>query len=226
MLPLLYVSRLDVADGGRAAFAEWYSRRHAPDLVGAGFLSVSSFRAVRGEPWVCNVYELPDLDAFGPAYQQARASDDEGLEVQKSSSNQSLAVYEQVLSYGFEDDGGGSPRWRSAMLSPVMGTFRFSAQADDDQVLGWYRTVGAPRVGRAADCLSVRLGRQVDAGRPNVDPRRWSLFVEWANVTSALRWAEDATAETGGNQAVGVLDPSLHVLRRHSMLHHPDAWHA
>jgi Antibiotic biosynthesis monooxygenase len=228
VLPLLYVSRLDLAEDAGPSFAAWYTRRHAPDLVGAGFLSVSSFRAVRGAPGVCNLYELRDLGAFGPAYQQARAADDEGVRVGERASNQSLAVYEQVVTTGVADDGGTEPRWSTALLAPVITTLRFSVDAGDEEVLDWYRASEAARIAAVPGCISVRVGRQIEAGRPNVDRRRWSVFAEWANQASALRWADTETAVTTGPEgALGeVIEPSLHVLGRRSVLHHLHAWQA
>jgi hypothetical protein len=216
MLPLLYVSRLDLPDGAEPAFAEWYTRRHAPDLVAAGFLSVSSFRAVQGSPRVCNIYEIRDLDAFGPAYEQARAADTEGPRATEAASDRSLAVYEQLVTGGVAG-GSSGPDWRSAMVAPVVTTLRFSATADE-QVLDWSREREVGRILSMPGSLSVRLGRQVDAGRPNADPRPWCLFAEWANRAAGTAWAQNAPGE--------LVDPSIHVLERRSVLHHLDAWRA
>jgi hypothetical protein len=77
-------------------------------------------------------------------------------------------------------------------------------------------------------CLSVRLGRQIDAGRPNLDRRRWSVLAEWANQASALAWADtEPDVTTRHEAALGeLIEPSLHVLGRRSGLHHLDAWQA
>jgi hypothetical protein len=226
VLPLLYVSRLDLPEDARDSFAGWYLRRHAPDLIGAGFLSVSSFHAFRGAPSVCNLYELRNLDAFGPGYQRARSSDTDSARVGQSATNQSLAVYEQVVTVGVDHDARAEPQWTSAVLAPVITTFRFSVGAIDDDVTDWYRARAAARIAIVPGCLAVRLGRQIDAGRPHADPRRWSVFAEWANLGSALRW-EDTRAEVIRNnrEALGeIIEPSLNVLGRRSVLHHLDAW--
>jgi hypothetical protein len=127
---------------------------------------------------------------------------------------------------GVTDTDGEGLQWRSAVLAPVVTTFRFSVDAVDDDVHDWYRTTGAAQMAAAPGCLSVRLGRQVDAERPIVDPRRWSVFAEWANQASALGWADAETEVVEGHEAAlgQVIDPSLHVLRRHGVLHHPDLW--
>jgi hypothetical protein len=216
MLPLLYVSRLDLPDGAEPAFAEWYTRKHAPDLVAAGFLSVSSFRAVQGSPRVCNLYELRDLDAFGPAYEEARAADTEGPQTTEGATDRSLAVYEQLVTGGVPA-GGSGPQWRTAIVAPVVTTLRFSA-TDDEGVLEWCRGQELGRIMAMPGSLSVRLGRQVDAGRPDVDPRRWCLFAEWANLAAGTAWAQTTPGE--------LFDPSIHVLERRSVLHHMDAWEA
>jgi hypothetical protein len=227
VLPLLYVSRFDLAHDAADSFAHWYSQRHAWDLVGAGFLSVSSFRALRGAPWVCNLYELHDIGAFGPAYQQAQASDGAGAGVRLAVSNQSLAVYEQIVTLGVVDDGTDLARWGSALLAPVVTTLRFSTSASDEEVAAWYREGEEARHATARGCLSVRVGRQIDAGRPNVDPRRWSVIAEWANRGAAIKWADsEPDVLRTHTAALGELtDASLDVLLRQSVLHHPDAWH-
>jgi hypothetical protein len=226
VLPLLYVARLDLSEEARLPFAEWYGRRHAPDVVGAGFLSAATFRALRGNPSVCNIYELRDLDAFGPAYQQARAADEEGARMRTMVSDQRLAVYEQLVARGVIDDGDESPRWRTAVLAPLLVAFRFSATIDQD-VLDWYHQEEAGRMAAEPGCLSVRLGRQVDAGLVHVDSARWSVVAEYANQASALRAADGDDLRSRHERALGeVTATSLHVLLRHFTLHNPDGWQA
>jgi heme-degrading monooxygenase HmoA len=223
VLPLLYVSRLDYPPDGHDAFTGWYARRHAPDLVGAGFLSVSSFRAAEGSPWICNLYELQGLEGFGPAYQQARASDTEGAVLTTRSTNGSLAVYQQRATAGLPHPGAGpGPRWSDALVAPVVGTFRFGFD-DPDALEHWYRRDELARLANLPGCISARLGRQVDAGRPNRDPRPWSVFTEWANLTTGRAWVAAAVVEQ--DRALGEpSDVSIHLLRRQFALYHPEAW--
>jgi hypothetical protein len=225
-LPLLYVSRLDVREEGKAPFEAWYSRRHAPDLIGVGFLSVSSFRAVRGAPEVCNLYELRDVDAFGEAYVRVRADDEESARLQQNSFNGTLAVHEQVVACGVDSGDGPGPRWVAAVTAPVLGTVLFSSAADDDEVVGFYEGELARLVAEGG-AVSARLGRQVDAGRPNREPRPWSAFVEWANLADAGAWADadPVDAHVAALGSVAGEEPLLHVLRRVFTRANPEAWH-
>jgi hypothetical protein len=223
MLPLLYVSRLDVTEDGKAPFAEWYARRHAPDLISVGFLSVSSFRAVRGKPEICNLYELRDLDAFGERYAQVRASDEEGARLQRNSFNGALAVYEQLAIAGPDIDEGPGPPWRTSLTAPVVSTLLFSADADDE-VIAYYES-GLARSITNSGALSGRLGRQVEAGRPNREPRRWSAFLEWANLADAVSWADSGVIDDHLH-ALGPSHPPavLHVMRREFTRANPHLW--
>jgi hypothetical protein len=103
------------------------------------------------------------------------------------------------------------------MVAPVVTTLRFSATADE-QVLDWCREREVDRILSMPGSISVRLGKQVDAGRLNVDPRPWCLFAEWANRAAGTAWAQTISGE--------LVDPLIHVLERRSVLHHLDAWRA
>jgi hypothetical protein len=174
---------------------------------------VGSFRAVRGSPEVCNLYELRDLDAFGDDYVRVRASDTESIRLQRNSFNGTLAVYEQVVTANVEPEETSLPGWRHSITAPVLSTLLFSA-ATDAEVISYYEVELASSIDKHG-ALSGRLGCQVDAGRAKPEPRRWSTFLEWANLADALSWADSGVAEEH-SRAFGApqIPTLLHVMRR------------
>jgi hypothetical protein len=71
---LVYVSRFEIDADFIEEYDAWFAGRHVPDLLGVGFLSVSGYRSIsRSE--VCNLYEIPSFDVFGPAYDELARQD-------------------------------------------------------------------------------------------------------------------------------------------------------
>jgi hypothetical protein len=225
-LPLLYVSRFDVSPDRTTPFRAWFSRRHAPDLLAAGFLSATLFEALSGSPRVCDLYELSDLSSFGPAYQAARAADDEEPSLPGTVTNQSRAVYRQVCTAGLPDTSGAGPHWTAALVAPVMATLRFSCVENDRAVALWFQERELSALLARPGCLTARLGAQVEAGRPNREPRPWSLFTEWAYQDAALEWVAYDEASEQHRDLGPLMRPSRHVLVRRQSAVNPQAWKA
>jgi len=78
-LPTIYTARSDVETANLARVEDWYARRHAPDLIRAGFYSAQVYYSEVGTPRICNLYEIPGPDLFATqGYRDVAAKDTEG----------------------------------------------------------------------------------------------------------------------------------------------------
>ena len=202
MTPLLYVVRMDVLPDYLGEFVKWYDTRHAPDLIGTGFLSCSAYHSRVGGPFICNVYEVPDATIFASdAYVQVRKDDRQLMdEVIPRISNHSNTIYQQELIVG--NDGailhgtGTRPRRHAAVAAPVVSTLMFDCPGERVAALReWFAGVEVLRQSRLPGFLRARLARQ--AGKHPLFPSRkpeWIVLTEWASLSEAGR--------DGGNEVV------------------------
>ena len=202
MLPLLYVVRMDVEDGYLDEFVKWYDTRHGPDLIDTGFHSCNAYHSVVGGPFICNVYEVPNLEIFSSeAYVDVRRRDTQLVEeVLHKISNHSNTTYTQELTVGVPESAlapGSRPSRRGAVTSPVVSTLRLDIAEDaEDRFLSWYRAGEAARQADRPGFIAGRVGRQ--HGKHPLFPSSqpdWIVLSEWATV-------EEAIAD-GGPDAVG-----------------------
>lgn len=193
MLPLLYVVRMDVEADYLPEFVKWYDTRHGPDLIGTGFHSCNAYHARVGGPFICNVYEIPDIAIFSsPAYAAVREHDTQlTQEVLRKISNHSNTVYEQLEVAGIPKVALGKDRGPSragAVCAPVISTLRFDVEeARVADIRAWFRDVEAPALLGGRGALRARLARQ--CGKHPLFPSKqadWLLLVEWACLADAL----------------------------------------
>ena len=62
--PTIYTARSDVETANLARVEDWYARRHAPDLIRAGFYTAQVYYSEVGTPRICNLYEIPGPELF------------------------------------------------------------------------------------------------------------------------------------------------------------------
>jgi hypothetical protein len=195
MTPLLYVVRMDVQPDFLARFVKWYDTRHAPDLIGSGFLSCSAYHSKVGGPLICNVYEVPDIGVFSSdAYVQVRKDDRQLMEdVIPRISNHSNTVYRQVAMHGVAARSANAISGRAsrslAVCAPVVSTLRFDCPAEQESELcRWFAEVEAPRQSARSGYLRSRLAKQ-DGKHPLFPSKQpeWIAVTEWASTNEALR---------------------------------------
>lgn len=192
MLPLLYVVRMDVEQTYLPEFVRWYDTRHGPDLIESGFHSCNAYHSVEGGPFICNVYEVPDLAVFSSDEYQAVRKNDRQLveEVLHKISNHSNTVYAQremagVPASALQD--GGRPSRNGAVSAPVISTLRLNIEsAAEAQFLDWFRDVESVRLESVDGWLRARLAKQNGKHPlfPSSQPE-WLVLFEWANLQAA-----------------------------------------
>lgn len=176
--PVLYVAEVDyppeqlTRDGG---FTAWYSNRHAPDLVRAGFRTATSYRAVSGGMAALNLYEVPDTSVFaGPIYKAALPGDPYAAEVRNTSAGRQRAQTAYIERVALPADAG-------PMNADWVSLARFALPEEEDAALiawvqrelhGRLAALGAKRVR-----LATRTIEKIGAGthRP-----RCIVVAEWA----------------------------------------------
>ena len=206
-LPTIYTARSDVDAAHLARVEDWYARRHAPDLIRAGFYTAQAYYSEVGSPLVCNLYEIPGPELFlTPAYRDVAAKDTEGPAVIALLTSRSNTIYDQLLTVNVSSEG---PEWAAggrtgAVTATALSTLRFDlAETDEAALLDWYRVQEFPRLqGRGG----FRAGRVCRRGPPHPvapsrDPR-WFVINEWADITAAIA---DGTA----NEATGRVEAAL-----------------
>ncbi len=175
--PLVYMIRADFAPEYMDEHHAWYARRHAPDLVGAGFWSARGFDATTS-PILWNVYEIPDVAIFSSeAYNGAHRADPFLETAVKHLKGRTVSVYAQLRIV----DGNGVAAARYPTLrGPVLASLRLETAADDAAVRAWFDAQVLPRHRGIAGVRSVRLWEQREAHPkwPSTEPR-WSVGVEW-----------------------------------------------
>src|SRR5262245_7649342 len=197
-LPTIYTARSDVESANLARVEDWYARRHAPDLIRAGFYTAQVYYSEVGAPRICNLYEIPGPELFTTqAYRDVAAKDAEGPAVIALLTSRSNTIYDQVLTVnvpGASADWAGGGR-AGAVTAPVVSTARFDLPpADEAALLDWYRSREFPRLQRQPGFMAGRVCRQGGPHpvAPSRDPR-WFVINEWDGVMTAL--ADDTPRE-------------------------------
>jgi hypothetical protein len=190
-LPTIYTARSDVDGAHLARVEDWYARRHAPDLIRAGFYTAHVYYSEVGAPQICNLYEIPGPELFTTqAYRDVAAKDTEGPAVIALLTSRSNTIYDQVLTVSVP---GASADWAAGeraggVAAPALSTARFDLPPSDEAaLLDWYRSREFPRLQRQPGFMAGRVCRQ---GPPHPvalsrDPR-WFVINEWDGVMTAL----------------------------------------
>ncbi len=210
MLPLLYVVRMDVEDGYLDEFVKWYDTRHGPDLIDTGFHSCNAYHSVVAGPFICNVYEVPDLEIFSSdAYVDVRRRDTQLVnEVLGKISNHSNTTYAQVLTAGVPQSAlepADRPSRRGAVTSPVVSTLRLDvAGGAEERFLSWYRDGEASRQADRPGFVAGRVGHQ--NGKHPLFPSSqpdWIVLTEWATVDEAVADGDPVAVASRYREALG-----------------------
>ena len=210
VLPLLYVVRMDVEADYLDEFVKWYDTRHGPDLIETGFHSCNAYHSVIGGPFICNVYEVPDLAIFSSeAYVDVRRRDRQLVEeVLGKISNHSNTTYAQELTVGVPEAAlraDPRPSRRGAVTSPVVSTLRLDvATGAEDRFLAWYRDTEARRQAGGAGFIAGRVGRQ--HGKHPLFPSSqpdWIVLTEWATVDEAAADGDPGEVAARYTEALG-----------------------
>ncbi len=199
MLPLLYVVRMDVESDYLDEFVKWYDTRHGPDLINAGFFSCNAYHSIVGEPFICNVYEVPDIAIFSSEAYAAVRKEDEQLtnEVLAKISNHSNTTYSQSIVLGpaptqrvTEEN---RPSRGMAVTAPVIATTCFNfGHPDEEKLIDWITAYFEAHCVRGSELISARLAKQ--HGKHPLFPSSqpdWILLTEWANSQSAIDSSAD-----------------------------------
>ena len=232
MLPLLYVVRMDVEQDYVDEFVKWYDTRHGPDLINSGFHSCSAYHSRVGGPFICNVYEVPDLAVFSSdAYVQVR-SDDRQLvdEVLHKISNHSNTVYTQESVAGIAESAlqaGTRPSRAGAISAPVVSTLRLDIGEDNvTEFRDWFQKDHAPDL-LSKGAMRLRLASQ-DGKHPLFPSKQaeWILLVEWASLSDALAAGPgDAPVEDAARKNGWTVDRlEYHVGALSATLLNADSW--
>jgi hypothetical protein len=204
MLPLLYVVRMDVEPDYLDEFVKWYDTRHGPDLINTGFHSCNAYHARLGDPLICNVYEVPDVEIFSSdAYVAVRHNDTQLTEeVLNRINNRSNTTYEQVATAGIPQAAlgpGDRPSRAGAVTAPVVSTLRLDIDSSAEAAFrDWFIGSETSRIGSQAGLIRSRLARQHGKHPlfPSSQPE-WIILSEWATLDEAIAdgGAEDIEAK-------------------------------
>lgn len=96
---LIYMSGFEIDPGFTDEYDRWFAGRHARDLLGVGFMSVSGYRSVTGSH-VRNLYVIPGLDVFGDAYQRLAPADPFRSRLAAFVSEGVRGIYEKIAGAG------------------------------------------------------------------------------------------------------------------------------
>jgi hypothetical protein len=188
--PLIYMIRADIDDDYVEEHHAWYARRHAPDLMAAGFWSARGYDSSTS-PGLWNIYEVPDVAIFSSdAYNSGHRSDSFLETAVKKLHGRTVSLYTQLRTV---DADGGDLERPPTLRGPVVASLRFDSAASPERVLAWFDE----RVVRAHDGVrgvrTIRLWEQRERHPkwPSTEPR-WSVGIEWQS--------ESALQEAGGRK--------------------------
>jgi len=199
--PLIYMVRADLVEDFVHDHHVWYQRRHAPDVVAAGFWSARGYDSPV-TPHMWNIYEVPDVALFSSeAYTGSHKNDPFVAIAVTKLIGRTVSVYTQVGAV----DGEGKELTRIPTIrGPGLTSLRFDTAADGAAVDSWFRErivgshVGVPGV------RSIRLWEQREQHPKwaSTEPR-WSVGVEWESAVAMAAGLATGRLETA------VADPAL-----------------
>ena len=202
-LPTLYFARMDVDLEGLDAFNSWYRDKHAPDLISAGFYSAHGYQCLEGNPFICNLYEIPSSEIFyTPDYQEKRTPEHapQRPAILETVSNRSNTTYEQVT---VMSGTRPSAPWvqgnrECAVDGRAISTIRFDAdQAAGGDLSDWISEQMRTGAFNSFGVLAVRLCRRF--GRPH--PANPSSEPDWVLITE---WESKGAAASGRSEALEI----------------------
>jgi len=173
--PYIYITRGQMPEDFEVKRKAWHRSKHAPDVVGLGFLSA---RAYSGEatPQNCNVYEIADLGLFeDPAYMAMRKADSFIPTVVSKFSYHSATFYKQAAVL----DASGSPVEKIPTLSGRALSLLYIELADERAATEWFKSAVASL--DKSDIQTLRLWERTRQ-HPLEPPKesRWCAAIDWA----------------------------------------------
>lgn len=181
--PLIYIVRADLPDDFLDEHHAWYARKHAPDVVGAGFISARGYDSpVVPKMW--NIYEVSSVEVFkSDRYNNSHKNDPFVAVAVKKLIGRTVSVYTQVA--GSNVDGKKlSPM--PTLYGPGLSSLRFDSEAGADAVNTWFKSVEKKLAGTKG-LRTIRLWEQREQ-----HPKWTSTEPRW---TMACEWESDKVAE-------------------------------
>lgn len=204
--PLIYMIRADIAEDYVDRHHDWYARRHAPDLMAAGFWAARGYDS-ETSPNMWNIYEVPDVAIFSSeAYTGGHKADPFLESAVKKLSGRTVSLYTQLLAV---DSTGHEIPLIPTLQGKWVFNLRFNSQAGVDVIKKWFREAVASKLLNLAGLGTVRLWEQRDQHPkwPSVEPV-WSVGVEWDSEQAAeranVRKLFEGAVATGGISATDV----------------------
>jgi hypothetical protein len=192
---LIYITRGNLPEDFEDAHHEWYARKHAPEVLGAGFWSARGYDA-EGIPKMCNIYEVPNLDVFSSTQYREMRKNDPFVPIAVSKLHGLTAsVYSQIR---IVDRKGADVQRAPTVSGKSIGFLRFDDE-DDARVKAWFQTNIVNRLKGVDGLQRIRLleQRQQHPLFPRKEPQ-WCVFVEW-----------ESKAAREGAKGQGVLDAAM-----------------
>ena len=174
--PLVYMVRADLVEDFIEDHHAWYARRHAPDVLAAGFWSARGYDSPV-TPHMWNIYEVPNVALFSSeAYTSSHKNDPFVAVAVTKLLGRTVSVYTQVSAV---DAAGKALAKIPTIRGPGLTSLRFDTTADAAAIEAWFARVVKAHVGLPG-VRTIRLWEQREQHPKwaSAEPR-WSVGVEW-----------------------------------------------
>ena len=165
-LPIIYTVRLDITPEARDEFEAWASTKHIDDLLAAGFLSATRFRASKGSPEYLHLYELPNPELLQTEkYQNVGKNDATIGRLSNELRDHSASLYEQVIAVKVPETPRSFPSPRESSVGGVVSKHLITVQMDveagrEEELVRWHREEHIPTLLQAKGMVNARLCRR------------------------------------------------------------------
>ena len=174
--PLIYVVRAELAADFVEPHHDWYARKHAPDVLGVGFLSARGYDATTA-PHMWNIYEVPNVEIFSlDIYNNMHKNDPFVALAIPKLQGRTVSVFTQVIIAGGDGrDVAGCPTFSG----PRLVSLRFDTAGDASKTEEWFRRSVVASLAGKPGINRVRLWEQQQSHPkwPTTEPH-WSVAVE------------------------------------------------
>ena len=166
-LPIIYTVRLNLSPDVRDEFDAWAGKKHIDDLLSAGFLSATRFRASTGQPEYLHLYELPNIGLMQTEkYQNVSKNDTSMDKLRHGVLDQSASLYEQVVAVNVPETPRSSSGPRTTSVGGVTNRNLITVQMDveagqEEELVKWHREEHIPTLLEATGMVNGRLCRRV-----------------------------------------------------------------
>jgi hypothetical protein len=174
--PLIYIVRAELVPDFVEPHHDWYARKHAPDVLGVGFLSARGYDATTA-PHMWNIYEVPNVEIFSlDIYNNMHKNDPFVAIAIPKLQGRTVSVFTQVV---IADGDGRETPGTPTFSGPRLVSLRFDTDSQTGQAEEWFRgSVVAPLAGKPG-INRIRLWEQQQSHPKwqSTEPR-WSVAVE------------------------------------------------